>query len=185
MEKGNAHDYVQDRDVDPRPLLTGIAAGLQYLHDFEPNPVYHGDLKGFNVLISNDGDALLADFGLSVSLSPTFNLYSKPIGGTLNWMAPEYLESQECNLTAEGDVWAFGMTVLELFTREPPFHELKALASLIAQVLQGPPPRPTDEKTCFRMSDEWWKICTSCWIRDPSRRPRMSDINAIIPRESS
>ncbi|KAG6331062.1 hypothetical protein ID866_8023, partial [Astraeus odoratus] len=113
MENGNAHDYVQNRDIDPRPLLAGIAAGLLYLHNFEPDPICHGDLKGSNVLISDDGDALLADFGLSFSHGQAFDSYSIPKGGgTLNWMAPEYLESQECSLTVEGDVWAFGMTVL-------------------------------------------------------------------------
>ncbi|KIM60709.1 hypothetical protein SCLCIDRAFT_123554, partial [Scleroderma citrinum Foug A] len=63
MEMGNAHDYVQNVDVDPCPLLVGIAAGLQYLHSYEPHPIYHGDLKGVNVLISDDGCPLLADFG--------------------------------------------------------------------------------------------------------------------------
>ncbi|KAG6336080.1 hypothetical protein ID866_3006 [Astraeus odoratus] len=61
MEKGNAYEYVQDKSIDPRPLLSDIANGLEYLHNHNP-PIYHGDLKGNNVLISDDGRALLTDF---------------------------------------------------------------------------------------------------------------------------
>ncbi|KIM56943.1 hypothetical protein SCLCIDRAFT_1219977 [Scleroderma citrinum Foug A] len=46
MGRGNAHDYVQNRDVDPHPLLVGVANGLHYLHSHDKSPIYHGDLKG-------------------------------------------------------------------------------------------------------------------------------------------
>ena len=66
MENGNAHNYVQDKTVDPRPLVSahirgysylnttmqidGIAAGLHYLHNHEPYPIFHGDLKGVGLI---------------------------------------------------------------------------------------------------------------------------------------
>ena len=69
----------------------------------------------FNVLISDDGCPLLADFGFSFvdNLSSNMDIEGSR-GGTLNWMAPEQLESFECMplATAQGDVWAFGMTAL-------------------------------------------------------------------------
>ena len=61
-----------------------------------------------NVLISNDGGALLTNFTLSwlADSSPSF----RDTGGTVNWMAPEIFDGG--GPTAEGDVWAFGMTAL-------------------------------------------------------------------------
>lgn len=71
MGKGDAHSYIQNRSIDPRPLLVGIACGLNYLHC---HPIFHGDLKGTNVLISDDGRALLCDFGLSFLVTSTFSM---------------------------------------------------------------------------------------------------------------
>ncbi|KAL4078977.1 kinase-like domain-containing protein [Scleroderma yunnanense] len=64
-EVRNAFDYVQNTDVDLRPLILGIANGMYYLHTHEQGLIIHGDLKGPNVLVSDDGQALLNDFGFS------------------------------------------------------------------------------------------------------------------------
>ena len=48
--------------------------------------------------------------------------------------------------------------------------------AVIALILRGPPNRPTSEATIFRMSDNWWQLCLSCWNRDPCLRPSMLDI---------
>ena len=66
--------------------------------------------RQYNVLISQEGHALLADFGFSHVVNSSFSMSNSPSGGTLRWMAPEILESNEP--TAPGDVWAFGMTCL-------------------------------------------------------------------------
>ncbi|KAI6155408.1 kinase-like domain-containing protein, partial [Pisolithus tinctorius] len=112
MERGNAHQYVQDIAVDPRPLhvlqLLDIARGMNYLHS---HGIAHGDLKGENVLISGSGRALVTDFGFSRLLNPPPILdVDPPRGGTLPWMAPEKLDTRA--VTREADVWAFGMTAL-------------------------------------------------------------------------
>ncbi|KAG6332549.1 hypothetical protein ID866_6540 [Astraeus odoratus] len=111
MEKGNAHEYVQDRDVDPRPLILDIAKGLEYLHGHKQGPIYHGDLKGSNVLIASDGRALLTDFGLSYLTNSSFSFSLATVhGGTIRHSSPENLDNSE--ISSEGDIWAFGMTVL-------------------------------------------------------------------------
>ncbi|KIM54855.1 hypothetical protein SCLCIDRAFT_135926, partial [Scleroderma citrinum Foug A] len=173
MTLGNAHKY-----------LVGIATGLQYLHSHKPNPIYHGDLKGLNVLISNDGRPLLVDFGFSFIVNSSDVEGGR--GGTPHWMAPEQFDSDECTAlaTAQADVWAFGMTALELFTRHRPFPEIDALSHLIIRILEGPPDRPFDETTCLRLTDEWWNICLSCWHSNPLTRPCISDIVAKFPIDS-
>ncbi|KAG6332370.1 hypothetical protein ID866_6718 [Astraeus odoratus] len=111
MPKGNAFEYVQNRVIDPRPLILDIAQGLRYLHSHQEGPIFHGDLKGTNVLISTEGRALLSDFGFSLLVGGRPRDCVRP-GDALNWMPPEYLESDECTMSAEGDVWSFGMTAL-------------------------------------------------------------------------
>lgn len=175
MDTGNAHVYVQNRDVDPRPLIVEIARGLNYLHNHPTGPIYHGDLKGYNVLISHDGRALLTDFGLSYLVKSSFSIsVGAPCGGTINWMSPENLD--DFKISAEGDVWAFGMTALELFTRADPYDGTRTLATLMSRILKGPPIRPSDEQSCSRMTSCWWDICHSCWRRAPSSRPSIMDI---------
>ncbi|KIM61181.1 hypothetical protein SCLCIDRAFT_49614, partial [Scleroderma citrinum Foug A] len=88
MSNGNTFDYVQNPDNDPRPLILGIANGLHYLHTFEKRPIVHGDVKGLNVLISGEGQALLTDFRPSFLTNSSFSM-STP--GTSPWMAPEML----------------------------------------------------------------------------------------------
>lgn len=177
MSRGNAFDYVQNLDVDPRPLILGIANGLYYLHMHEQGPVVHGDIKGLNVLISEDGHALLTDFGFSHLSQASFSLAAKQRpGGTLNWMPPEYLEADEYEMTTAGDVWAFGMTALELLTRKRPFHHLNTNGAIMYHIFFKARERPSPDVSCSFLTDKWWNLCLSCWVRDPNRRPSMSSV---------
>ena len=65
-----------------------------------------------NVLISDDGSPLLADFGYSYVVNSSFSMeIESRKTGTFRWMAPEYFD-EEGPITAEGDIWAFGMTTM-------------------------------------------------------------------------
>ncbi|KAI6046957.1 kinase-like domain-containing protein [Pisolithus marmoratus] len=176
MEGGNARDYVSDVVVDPRPLFLDIAHGLNYLHDLG---IVHGDLKGRNVLISGSGRALVTDFGCSYrpNLSPGLSV-DPPRGGSVRWLAPENLDTYA--ISQEADIWAYGITVLELFSREDPFPEANKDVPIMRRISKGPPSRPSDELTCFRLSDRWWSVCLECWNPEPSARPMIKDIVAKI-----
>ncbi|KAI6116462.1 kinase-like domain-containing protein, partial [Pisolithus sp. B1] len=192
MPLGNAHEYVKNTEHDPRPLvsesvlfafalleillqLEDIASGLDYLHSHEFR-VVHGDLKGVNVLVSGNCRALLTDFGLSTLNISTFSMTVDPKSGiTLRWTAPELLEDGHASMAS--DVWAYGMTVLELFTRAVPFPDCRSTTGLMVKLTSGElHPRPPAESTQFRMTDAWWEICSSCWGHHPSSRPAMRDI---------
>ena len=64
--------------------------------------------------------------------------------------------------------------VQELFTRHYPFSEISSLGPLLARIVGGQFDRPSDESTCFRLSDEWWELCSMCWKRKPVDRPNIS-----------
>ena len=69
-----------------------------------------------NVLISDNGEALLTDFGFYVAVNASFSMAMSSTGGakgTLRWMSPELLDGGETS--PEADVWAFGMTALVCF----------------------------------------------------------------------
>lgn len=89
-------------------------------------------------------------------------------------MAPEIIDGGE--VSAEGDVWAFGMTALELFTGKMPFHECQVPAAVMYKILRALPARPGEEETFFRLTDDWWEMCSSCWNRQPFLRPQMSAV---------
>ncbi|KAG6329138.1 hypothetical protein ID866_9950 [Astraeus odoratus] len=180
MGMGDASTYIQNAENDPRSLLLDIACGLHYLHSHQLGPIFHGDLKGQNVMVSDERRALLGDFGFSTLNKSTFSMTTKsPHGGSFPWMAPELMD--DYTSSSEGDVWAFGMTVLELFTRQRPFHECVNPTAVTVRVLRGPlPDRPTEASTCCRMTNEWWELCSSCWNRNPSSRPQIANIEKRI-----
>lgn len=176
MENRDAHEHVQDIVNDPRPLMMDIARGLQYLHTCKEGPVFHGDLKGPNVLISESGRALLTDFGFSHLVNSTFSMtVSGKKGMTIYWAAPEMFDEEE--IFPAADIWSFGMTLLELFTRKRPFHQFNKTSAVIGRIVRGKTPeRPSSEETCLRLTDPWWNICVKCWKLEPASRPTIADV---------
>ncbi|KAL4071500.1 kinase-like domain-containing protein [Scleroderma yunnanense] len=175
MDVGNAIDYVRKHAVDPHPLLKDVANGLRYLHGQSP-PITHGDLRGKNVLISHDGRALLADYGVASLVDAHLNGSAGSYDPSwIRWMAPETMKhSSEPN--TELDIWAFGMTALELFTRRPPFYNIPGIQDVISRIEAGPPDRPSEQVTHGYLTNVWWDICRSSWGHVPSQRPSMREI---------
>ncbi|KAG6326804.1 hypothetical protein ID866_12286 [Astraeus odoratus] len=71
--------------------------------------------------------------------------------GTLRWKAPELFEGE--GPTIWTDVWAFGMTTLELFTRNDPYQEIPTMAAVMFAIVKGPPARPKNDT--YLLTDEW------------------------------
>lgn len=112
-----------------------ILRALDYLHSMDP-PVIHRDLKCENVFINgNNGQIKIGDLGIAVAKT---HEYLTTVIGTPEFMAPElYDESYD----EKADIYAFGMVVLELFTRERPYSECENSAQIYKKVLNGVPPR--------------------------------------------
>ena len=100
---------------------------------------------------SNEGHALLSDFGSSHFAAASFNLpvEHRP-GGTLNWMAPEYLEMQEFKMTTAGDVWAFGLTALVNHLTTVPLAALNSISTGV--VYQAASVSKSEERRCDNTS---------------------------------
>ncbi|KDQ14108.1 hypothetical protein BOTBODRAFT_110477 [Botryobasidium botryosum FD-172 SS1] len=190
MENGDALEFVQKRpDADCLQLVSAVAKGLEYLHTFEP-PVIHGDLRGPNILISEFGNAYIADFGLSELNIEGYNPnYSTPwlIAGHPRWQAPETINAntkEEARRTLATDIFAFGRVMLELFTKKVPLSSIDADFAVMIMVMKGEfPERPCDEGIEDRgLSDDMWELMLECWAVDPSQRP---DARSIVVRLST
>lgn len=112
-----------------------ILRGLSYLHE---QGVVHRDVKAANVLLTGIGDVKLADFGVATKVATLHNT----VVGTPNWMAPETVLGGDGICTAS-DVWSLGATIIELFTTNPPYHELNPMATLHAIGTDDHPPLPS------------------------------------------
>jgi len=114
-----------------------ILYGLEYLHS---NNIVHRDIKGGNILVSNDGVIKLADFGASKKLEDVVDPKKSSLKGTVCWMAPE-VARQESGCGKEVDVWSLGCTVFEMATGQPPWNDFPDQVSVLYHLatLRSPP----------------------------------------------
>ncbi|KAG6326858.1 hypothetical protein ID866_12230 [Astraeus odoratus] len=107
---------------------------------------------------------------------------SDNVGDMINWMAPETLDAGGL-ASAEGDVWAFGMTILQFFSRKKPFHDCSSAIAVMCDIVQGwLPDQPHVTDTDFPMTDDWWDICLQCWAYSPLSHPTMSHLTEVITK---
>jgi len=161
-------------------MSSGIAKGVCYLHD---KFVVHADLKAANVLVSRSGEPLLADFGVS---RMTESVWSKGFYTTetsrhsTRWLPYEYYhidESETFHPDPMTDVWAFGMTLLELLTLKVPFEHIKNEGALRTAIMnQALPTQPIFEGSDAPLKNDMWSLCRKCWNKRPESRPSMQGV---------
>ncbi|KAF8610189.1 hypothetical protein BDV93DRAFT_540063 [Ceratobasidium sp. AG-I] len=187
---GNLQVFIRKNpDCDRTKLLSEVALGLQYLHTFLPT-IVHGDLRAANVLVSANGEALLADFGLSRIVAeeegPVVASTSLSNAGSFRWMAPELFESDANSsspVSAASDVWSFGMLCLEVLTGLPPYqycyNDGQVIAKLIHRILPDRP-TPLDDMYELGLSDEMWVLMQRCWNWNAAARPEMRTLASEV-----
>uniref|UniRef100_A0A8C0YP77 Mitogen-activated protein kinase kinase kinase n=1 Tax=Cyprinus carpio carpio TaxID=630221 RepID=A0A8C0YP77_CYPCA len=112
------------RKITPRLLVdwaSGIASGMNYLHIHK---IIHRDLKSPNVLVTQNDNMKISDFGTSKELSDKSMKMS--FAGTVAWMAPEVIRNEP--VSEKVDIWSFGVVLWELLTGEIPYKDVDSSA---------------------------------------------------------
>ncbi|KAF4568460.1 hypothetical protein EYR36_010471 [Pleurotus pulmonarius] len=129
-------------------LLCQVASGLSYLHSFG---IVHGDLTGSNILINDEGDACLCDFGLS-SIASEFQDSPTTLGvaGSVRWADARltlaaFSDGETLSVTTCNDIYSFGSVMLEILSGRIPYHYIRADAQVVIELHKGNKPRrPSD-----------------------------------------
>ncbi|KAF8187284.1 kinase-like domain-containing protein [Mycena galopus ATCC 62051] len=187
MKNGNVMTFLQMYpDFNKSCLVRNIASGLEYLHDLDP-PVVHGDIKGANILIDDNGHACLADFGLALAVESQV-LGTSSAGstrGTLRWLSPEILDSsrkaeRQTSLTKR-DIYAFGCTILEIYTGNHPFPHLQDVEIIHNVVIKHE--RPEIPSNAVAQLKDLHPLLKRCWQNDPRQRPSATEIGNVLRLE--
>ncbi|XP_048133478.1 receptor kinase-like protein Xa21 [Rhodamnia argentea] len=103
-------------------IMVDVAVGIEYLHHGQPEPIVHCDLKPSNVLLNEDLVAQVCDFGIAKILAENKLETQTRTLGTIGYLAPEY--GLEGKVSTKGDVYSFGILLLEVITKKKPTDEM-------------------------------------------------------------
>ena len=174
MQKGSLYSLIHDHQVAigwqrAKKVCLDTCCGMSYLHSLKP-PLVHRDLKSGNLLVGEDWNTKIADFGLS-RLMPEIN-ETLTACGTPAWSAPELLQNEKYNETV--DVYSFAIVMWELLTRKTPYEGLDAYQIIFSVSSQQA--RPPVPKSIADFPVQYVALMKKCWADDPESRPTFSSL---------
>ncbi|XP_050223100.1 probable receptor-like protein kinase At2g42960 [Mercurialis annua] len=172
-------------------VLLGTAKALAYLHEAIEPKVVHRDIKSSNILIDDDFNAKVSDFGLAKLLGSGKSHVTTRVMGTFGYVAPEYANTGLLN--EKSDVYSFGVLLLESITgRDPvdygrPSHEVNLVDWLKMMVGSRRSEEVVDPNIDARPSTRALKRCLLTALRcvdpDSEKRPKMSQVVRMLESE--
>ncbi|XP_020244419.1 receptor kinase-like protein Xa21 [Asparagus officinalis] len=172
-------------------IAIDVASALYYLHHGRENPIIHCDVKPSNILLDHKMTAHVSDFGLArgpvetLIRSSSHTITTFGLRGTVGYVAPEYGTANK--VTIKGDVYSYGILLLEMFTGKRPIDDTFQNGMNIRRYVEMAIPEKVLDIMDSRIADknnarvlEWvafiLKIGLSCSNEFPSRRPEMNNI---------
>ncbi|MCO5572920.1 hypothetical protein L7F22_026681 [Adiantum nelumboides] len=193
VQHGSLDTWLHEMEDGPRQLTwnrrvkiaRGSARGLFYLHHESEPHVIHRDIKSSNILLGNNFEPKIADFGLARALSPFISHVSTDAAGTLGYMAPEYVLTF-C-ATKQADVYSFGMVMLELASGRRPNlliqeKNYRSLAKWARHMLQIGSEMDVMDSVFKKMPPPsnqvraYFAVACDCVSERPNERPTMREV---------
>ncbi|KAG1749141.1 kinase-like domain-containing protein [Suillus paluster] len=179
QENGSVLEYrIKNPEINPLTLLTQAARGIEYLHG---SNIVHGNLKCNNMLVSSEGVVCIGDFGHTQVLDEVlgrdaFTAYTG--SSNVRWNAPELLSGDDVKPTKASDVFAFGMSILELVTKQAPYSHRKRDLAVVMDINDGRLPlRPTEPAdVSLLLHDQLWEVLNRCWYYEAQERMSIEDV---------
>lgn len=150
-------------------MVSNMVQGLVYLHHHK---ILHRDIKAGNVLLTSEGKAKLADFGVSAKLTHTLQKKNTMVGSPY-WMAPEVIsQKKKEGYDMKTDIWSLGITAIELAEGKPPLFDIASLR-VIFLIPARDPPTLQDAK---KWSPEFNDFIHVCLQKNPENRPSAQEL---------
>ncbi|KII87137.1 hypothetical protein PLICRDRAFT_112856, partial [Plicaturopsis crispa FD-325 SS-3] len=153
-----------------------VVQGLIYLHD---NEIIHGDIRGCNVLISNEGHAALSDYDLN-NIWDTAMFTTIAVVSATRWQAPEVFlhEGDPLSFSEASDIFSFGMLLFEMITLDCPYSDLDNHSDVVFNIVGGV--RPGKPLSLLAEADTTWNIIESCWTHERDARPSADEVLTLL-----
>ncbi|KAF8700054.1 GAT domain, partial [Rhizoctonia solani] len=176
MGQGNLPRYLQTvPDADRLHMCIQICEALSYLHQIR---IIHCDLKGANVLVSEEGTPFLTDFGTSLLVDRTLGFTQTTSGPafSIRWSPAEIIDETSPH-TEMSDVYALGMETIS--GKIPYLGKGDSNVIRLVTVKQEHPERP--ECMCGgENEDSLWNLLVRCWSFEPTARPSAAEVTTIM-----
>ncbi|XP_030531738.1 probable LRR receptor-like serine/threonine-protein kinase At1g74360 [Rhodamnia argentea] len=198
MEGGSLEDLIPDRVhltwQRRMNVAVDVARALVFLHHECYPPIVHRDVKASNVLLNKSGRAHVTDFGLARIVDAGDSHVSTVVAGTIGYVAPEY--GQTWKATPKGDVYSFGVLIMELATgrravdggeeclvewaKRVMGSGRQSARSIIPVALMGSGLAEGADEMC-----ELLRVGMRCTAESPQARPNMKEVLGMLFRASS
>ncbi|XP_017256837.1 cold-responsive protein kinase 1-like isoform X1 [Daucus carota subsp. sativus] len=174
-----------------KEICIGVARGLAYLHEEIQPHIVHRDIKASNILLDENLNAKISDFGLAKLFPPNMTHISTHVAGTLGYLAPEYALRRQ--LTRKADIYSFGVLLLEIVcgrcnkNERSPTEDETLLGKAwelynkgeLLELIDASLARDTNMDEAVK----YVKICFVCTQEMPKLRPLMSTVVKMLTGE--
>ena len=159
LKKGKKRG-IKISEIEISSIIYNVLQGINFIHK---KNLVNRDIKGRNILVGKNGSVKLCDFGICKRYIP--NGMKKLRGGSPYWMAPEILKKEEYNQNI--DIWALGITCIELAEYEPPYSKYSP-EEVLKKIIKNPPKGLNEPE---KWSHEFNDFVKKCLEIDKNKRP--------------